>query len=262
MGKIFLCLLSFNKGDFMKEFIIKNKVYILTIAIGIVCFCFLTKTLAMSKVEKTDYSLGIVNTEYLNMRSGSAITFDAIDLLTKNEYVRIFGKIGDWYIIQNEEDKIGTVHSNYITPATKEKASATNSKTIENADILTKDELYIFDLINKERKKHNLNNLIIDEELQNIARLKAKDLVNNNYFSHNSKAYGTPFEMLQTYNINYKTASENIAGNPNLDDALSTWLASESHKNNILSNDYNYTGIAVVDSIAYGNIIVQFFIGR
>jgi uncharacterized protein YkwD len=68
--------------------------------------------------------------------------------------------------------------------------------------------------------------------------------------------------MLKKYNINYKTASENIAGNPNIDDALSSWLASESHKNNILSNDYNYTGLAVVDSIAYGNIIVQFFIGR
>lgn len=246
----------------MKEFIVKNKIYILTVALGIICFCFFSQTLAMSNVENTEYSLGIVNTEYLNMRSGSAITFDAIDLLTKNEYVRIFGKIGDWYIIQSEEDKIGTVHSNYITPTTKEKASATNSETIDNTNVLTKDELYILDLINKERQKHNLNNLTIDKELQNIARLKANDLVNNNYFSHNSKTYGTPFEMLKTYNINYKTASENIAGNPSLNDALSTWLASESHKNNILSNDYNYTGIAVVDSIAYGNIIVQFFIGR
>ena len=68
--------------------------------------------------------------------------------------------------------------------------------------------------------------------------------------------------MLKTYNISYKTASENIAGNPDLDNALQTWLNSESHKNNILSNNYNYTGLAVVDSIAYGNIIVQFFIGR
>ena len=68
--------------------------------------------------------------------------------------------------------------------------------------------------------------------------------------------------MLKQYNISYKTASENIAGNPDLDSALSSWLDSESHKNNILSNDYNYTGIAVIDSIAYGNIIVQFFIGK
>ncbi len=246
----------------MKEFILKNKICILTITIGLITLTIFNHTLAMSDYEKVDYSLGIVNTEYLNMRSGSNISFDAIDLLTKNEYVRIFGKIGEWYIIQNEDDKIGTVHSNYINPVSNEKAAATNSLTIENEHSLTEDENYLLDLINKERNKHNLNELKIDKELQNIARLKAEDLVKNNYFSHTSQTYGSPFDMLKTYNISYKTASENIAGNPDLDNALQTWLNSESHKNNILSNNYNYTGLAVVDSIAYGNIIVQFFIGR
>jgi uncharacterized protein YkwD len=68
--------------------------------------------------------------------------------------------------------------------------------------------------------------------------------------------------MLKSYNISYKTASENIAGNSSISGALEAWLNSESHKNNILSNIYNYTGIAVVDSIAYGKIIVELFIGR
>ena len=246
----------------MKEFILKNKICILTITISLITLTIFNHTLAMSDYEKLDYSLGIVNTEYLNMRSGSNITFDAIDLLTKNEYVRIFGKIGEWYIIQNEDDKIGTVHSNYINPVSNEKAAATNSLTIENENSLTEDENYLLNLINKERNKHNLEDLKIDSELQNIARLKAEDLVKNNYFSHASQTYGTPFEMLKTYNISYKTASENIAGNPDLDNALQTWLNSESHKNNILSNNFNYTGLAVIDSIAYGNIIVQLFIGR
>lgn len=67
--------------------------------------------------------------------------------------------------------------------------------------------------------------------------------------------------MLKSHNINYKTASENIAGNSNISDAVKSWLSSESHKKNILSNDYNYTGIAVVDSIAYGKIIVELFVG-
>ena len=35
-----------------------------------------------------------------------------------------------------------------------------------------------------------------------------------------------------------------------------------NRKNNILSNNYNYTGLAVVDSIAYGKIIVELFIGK
>lgn len=68
--------------------------------------------------------------------------------------------------------------------------------------------------------------------------------------------------MLKNHSISYKTASENIAGNSNISSAVNSWLASEDHKKNILSNDYNYTGIAVVDSIAYGKIIVELFIGR
>ena len=246
----------------MKEYFIKYKGIYFIIIISFLSILLITRSFAMSTYEVVDYDLGIVNTEYLNMRSGSAITFDAIDLLTKNEYVRIFGKIGDWYIIQNEEDKIGTVHSRYITPAPEEKAAATNTEVIKESSVLTEDESYLLELINAERRKHNLTDLKIDNELQNVARLKATDLVNNNYFSHTSKTYGTPFEMLKQYNISYKTASENIAGNPDLDSALSSWLDSESHKNNILSNDYNYTGNAVIDSIAYGIIIVQFFIGK
>lgn len=246
----------------MKDFILKYKMFLLILIITIFSILLITQSLAMSEYEKIDYNLGIVNTDYLNMRSGSNINFDAIDLLTKNEYVRIFGRINDWYIVQNEEDKIGTVHVNYITPVQEEKASATNTEIIQENSLLTEDENYLLELINAERKKHNLNDLKIDKELQNIAILKANDLVNNNYFSHTSKTYGSPFDMLKQYNITYKTASENIAGNPNIDAALSSWLNSESHKKNILSNDYNYTGLAIVDSIAYGNIIVQFFIGR
>ena len=246
----------------MKDFILKYKMFLLILIITIFSILLITQSLAMTEYEKIDYNLGIVNTDYLNMRSGSNINFDAIDLLTKNEYVRIFGRINDWYIIQNEEDKIGTVHVNYITPVQEEKASATNTEIIQENSLLTEDENYLLELINAERRKHNLNDLKIDKELQNIAILKANDLVNNNYFSHTSKTYGSPFDMLKQYNITYKTASENIAGNPNIDAALSSWLNSESHKKNILSNDYNYTGLAIVDSIAYGNIIVQFFIGR
>ncbi len=248
----------------MKEFIINNKSIIVIATLLFILICSISKSSAvMSEYEDIETTLGIVNTDYLNMRSGSNIDFDAIDLLTKNEYVRIFGKIGDWYIVQNEENNIGTVHSKYITPATEEKASATNTEVIkESTPLLTQDEEYLFNKINEERRRNNLSDFILDENLQNVARLKAEDIVKNNYFSHTSKEYGTPFEMLKTFNITYKTASENIAGNPNLDDALLSWMNSDGHKKNLLSNDYNYTAIAVVDSIAYGNIIVQLFIGR
>lgn len=249
----------------MKKFLLENKIIILLISIILILSISLFATcFGMDNYENVEHSLGIVNTDYLNMRTGSGINFDSITLLKKNEYVRIFGKIGQWYIIQNEKNQIGTAHVNYITPTDEPKAAVTNSETIEssNSSSLTQEESELLFLINEERNKNNLPAFKIDENLQNVARLKAQDIVNNNYFSHISPTYGSPFEMLKSHNISYKTASENIAGNSNISKALNSWLNSESHRNNILSNDYNYTGIAVVDSIAYGKIIVEFFIGK
>lgn len=249
----------------MKDFIYKNKFIILLFFI----ICIIEATIfstcfGMDDVEIVDFKLGIVNTDYLNLRTGPGINFDSIDLLTKNEYIRIHGKIGEWYIIQDTNNKIGTVHSKYITPTQEQKAPVSNIEIVEetSAHIMTDDEEKILSLINNEREKNNLSKLEIDSELQNLARLKAEDLVKNNYFSHISPTFGTPFEMLKSHNINYKIASENIAGNSSLENAVSSWMNSESHKENILSNLYNYTGIAVVDSIAYGNIIVELFIGK
>lgn len=85
----------------------------------------------MDAYESVEHSLGIVNTDYLNMRSGAGIDFTSIDLLNRNEYVRIFGKIGDWYIIQNEENQIGTAHSKYINLADEQKLQLLIVKTLK-----------------------------------------------------------------------------------------------------------------------------------
>ncbi len=242
-----------------------NKVTIILCSIILILLIgIFAKSFGMDAYESVEHSLGIVNTDYLNMRSGAGIDFTSIDLLNRNEYVRIFGKIGDWYIIQNEENQIGTAHSKYINLADEQKAATTNSESIENVSTvnLTSDETALLSIINEERAKNNLPHLEIDESLQNVAKLKANDLVQNNYFSHISPTYGTPFEMLKSNNISYKTASENIAGNSDIKSAFDAWISSESHKANILSNEYNYTGIAVVDSIAYGKVIVELFVGK
>ena len=87
-------------------------------------------------------------------------------------------------------------------------------------------------------------------------------MVKNNYFSHNSPTYGTPFKMMSDYNIDYKAAGENIAGNPNITEAVKAWLASDTHKQNLLSSAYNYIGIGIEKSETYGYIIVAMFVGE
>ena len=111
-------------------------------------------------------------------------------------------------------------------------------------------------------KRHGLSALVIDKDLQKVAKIKAEDMVKNNYFSHTSSVYGTPFEMMKSYGISYKTAGENISGNTTNKGAVSAWMASSGHKENILNNAYNYTGIGVVKSEKYGKVYVQLFLGR
>ena len=114
-------------------------------------------------------------------------------------------------------------------------------------------------LINSNRKNNGLTELKIDNTIQNVARLKAQDLERNDYFSHLSPTYGNIDSMLTSFGVTYSVAQENIAGNQNLSGAVEAWMNSESHKANILNNDFNYTGVAIIDSKTYGKIFVEVF---
>ena len=140
--------------------------------------------------------------------------------------------------------------------------NTTNNTTTNNGNSLTADEKEVFDLINAKRTAAGLSALKIDAELQNVARAKAEDMVKNNYFSHTSPTYGSPFDMMKSFGVSYKTAGENIAGNSSNTGAVNAWMNSEGHKANILNSSFNYTGVAVVKSSKYGKIFVQMFIGK
>ena len=222
----------------------------------------------MHYYEKTDFVTGIVTATSLNVRSGPGTNFSIITQVNKNEYIRVFAKVAEWYIIQTEDDYIGAAHMAYIKPIYSNSSENQDSKqetqaqksTIEIG--LTEDEKETLDLINRQRLDAGLNVLEIDDEIQNVARVKAKEMVESNYFSHTSPIYGSPFKMLKDFGISYKSAGENIAGNSTNSGAVNAWMNSEGHKANILNDSYNYTGLAVVNSPKYGKIYVQIFIGR
>lgn len=133
---------------------------------------------------------------------------------------------------------------------------------IEQEEVfLSEEETETLNLINEYRKQNGLSELQPFSKLQEVSKLKAEDLVNNQYFSHTSKNLGTPFEMLQNNEINYKIAGENLAGNITPKRAVEAWMNSPSHKENILEEKFEYTGISVIESPIYGRIFVQLFIG-
>lgn len=126
---------------------------------------------------------------------------------------------------------------------------------------LTENEQKALDLINEYRNENGLESLKPSTELQAVAKIKAEDLVNNRYFAHNSANLGTPFEMLDDNGVIYRTAGENLAGNITPERAVEAWKNSPSHNENILTEDFEYTGIYEIDSDIYGKVYVQLFIG-
>ena len=202
----------------------------------------------------------------MKIRSGLSTENNHIGLLTKDEVVHIYGKVDNWYIIKTENNLVGAVFADYIEGSYETDATIETSANIETAEtpslLLSQDEQIFFNLINNKRIANNLPEFEIDEALLNVARLKANDIVENKYFSHTSPTLGTLFEMLENHNISHGKASENIARNVNADSAIESLMASEAHKRNILSEDFNYTGIAVVNSVEYGKIFVEIFITK
>lgn len=243
----------------------KFKKIILFIIIFLGIIFVSNKSAAMSHYQTVGTTTGLVTASVLNVRQGPGTNYSIATVVYRNEYVRVFAQIGNWYVIQTDKDFVGLVSKEYVKliyPQSSSSGSGSSSGNTSTTSGLTADEQEVFNLINAQRTVAGLSALKIDEELQNVARIKAKDMVDNNYFSHNSPTYGTPFNMIKNFGITYKAAGENIAGNSTNKGAVNAWMNSSGHKANILSSNYNYTGIGVVSSPKYGKIYVQMFIGK
>ena len=200
-------------------------------------------------------------------------SYNVITTVNKNEYIRVFAGVGEWYIVQTDSDYVGAVSRKYVraiypsssgssNSGTGGSSSSGNTSSSTETSNMNSDEKEVFDLINKQRTNNGLAALKNDSEVQRVARIKAQDMVDNNYFSHTSPTYGSPFDMLKSFKISYKTAGENIAGNSSNSSAVTAWMNSSGHKANILNSNFNYTGIGVVSSPKYGKVYVQLFIGK
>ena len=206
-------------------------------------------------VIKTENNLvGTVNAKYVDLITKEELeNIHNISNLEKISTEEMDGKENVEYDIKGEDD-IAETQSEIIL-------DVSNSEYLNSSE-LTEDEQEFLNLVNVNRENNGLAILEIGSEVQNIARLKAKDLVENNYFSHTSEKYGDIPAMFTDFGITYKTVGENIAGNNNISGAVEAWMNSENHRANLLSKDYNYTGVAVVESELYGKIFVQVFVGK
>lgn len=121
----------------------------------------------------------------------------------------------------------------------------------------------IIQLTNKERVKAGLDPLTTNNALTLAAQDKGNNMLDNDYFAHISPTGITPWFWITKYNYDYLVAGENLAIDfVEAEDVVAAWMASPSHKANILHPDYTETGVAVVTGEFQGGtstIVVHMF---
>ena len=121
-------------------------------------------------------------------------------------------------------------------------------------------EKKVVELTNAERAKQGLAPLTLDTALSKVAHAKAQDMKDKNYFDHNSPTYGSPFDMMKSFGISYKSAGENIAmGQTTPEQVVQAWMESPGHRENIMNSSFTHIGVGYVAS---GNYWSQMFIGK
>jgi uncharacterized YkwD family protein len=121
----------------------------------------------------------------------------------------------------------------------------------------------VIDLTNKERKKNGLGALKADGELSNVAEMKSEDMKDKNYFSHTSPTYGSPFEMMQNFGVDYSSAAENIAvGQESPQSVVNAWMNSPGHRKNILNGQLTHIGVGIAKDGSQGIYWTQMFISK
>ncbi len=222
------------------------------------------------------FTQGTCTASVLNFRQGPSTDYPVICKLVKGQNVQILAKVGNWYACYDPKTGCcGAVSGNYLkltgtapapkttpmaSPKPSPKPSAVPSVPVDTQ--LSQDEQTLLNLVNKARANAGAGALSADSGVMKTARLKAKDMVDNNYFSHQSPTYGSPFDMMKDFGVTFMTAGENIAGNRTVEGAFNAWMGSSGHKANILNPKFNFCGIGIVPSPTYGKILVQQFIGR
>lgn len=207
-----------------------------------------------------------VTASSLAMRTGAGTTHTVIRYLAKGSVVDVLGSIGKWYVVKTGSDSVGCINQAYVktyTPSTVQQPAPQPTPTPQpqpqpapapvpaptgNSLEMQKEML---SYVNAERAKENLAPLALDTSLSNGAYLKSKDMAENNYFSHTSPTYGSPFDMMKSLGITYRMAGENIAKHFSVKGAHDAFMNSSGHRANIMKAEYKKVGFGFVQEGSY-----------
>jgi uncharacterized protein YkwD len=112
----------------------------------------------------------------------------------------------------------------------------------------TEKEAYLHDSINRIRKDHRLPALKASAALRKIARDHSRYMAKSGYLGHGNGGGRDFRSRIEKAKVKgWRTVGENVGRSfgyrNNAEEIVSGWMESEPHRNNILSENYDMTGI-------------------
>src|SRR3989344_7797598 len=125
------------------------------------------------------------------------------------------------------------------------------------------DQKRLIELTNIERQKNGLSPVSENSALDQAAELKAQNMFQENYWAHFAPSGKTPWDFISGAGYKFTYAGENLAKNfTSAEAVVAAWMASQTHRDNLLNSKYKDIGIAVVEGVLNGQkttLIVQEF---
>lgn len=128
------------------------------------------------------------------------------------------------------------------------------------------EDINISDLLNSTnnmRTERGLSALKLNGQLSRAAEAKAQDMLEKDYWAHESPDGKEPWDFIVGAGYDYLYAGENLAVDFNeSQNVVEAWYESPSHRANLLNDKYTEIGFAVVDGELEGRkttLVVQMF---
>ena len=140
----------------------------------------------------------------------------------------------------------------------REKAGAAKSAVPLAEDEEMKAE--VVRLMNREREKAGLAALEVLPELAECAQVKALDIVDDGYYSHDSPTFGMSHFMIKEYVPERLSSGEVLVFRDTPAEAFAAWMNSEPHRANLLFPVFTHTGVGTAVNEQGNRIWVQQFV--
>lgn len=118
-------------------------------------------------------------------------------------------------------------------------------------------------LTNSERSGNKLSSVTEDALLDKAAQAKANDMAAKGYFAHTGPDGKTPWQWIAASGYQYQYAGENLAVRfIDSRDVVNAWMASPTHRANIVKPVYTQIGVGVAEGTFEGQpatYVVQYF---